>query len=81
MTDSPNSNTNWPASTCDERIRSVAVEAGIPPEALDLDGAPVTDWHNVLTEAANRGNVADLVAIAIDEYPTRVRCSARACEA
>lgn len=56
----------------DERIRSVAVEAGIPPEALDLDGAPVTDWHNVLTEAANRGNVADLVAIAIDEYPTRV---------
>lgn len=53
----------------DERIRSVAVEAGIPQEVLDLDGAPISDWYNVLREAANRGMVADLVAIASNEYP------------
>lgn len=53
----------------DERIRSVAVEAGIPHEVLDLDGAPITDWYNVLREAANRGMVADLVTIASSEYP------------
>ena len=53
----------------DERIRSVAVEAGIPHEVLDLDDAPITDWYNVLREAANRGMVADLVTIASSEYP------------
>ena len=55
----------------DERIRGVAAEAGIPQNVLDLDGAPIADWHNVLREAANRDKVAALVAIASDEYPSK----------
>lgn len=55
----------------DDRIRSVAVEAGIPSKVLDLDGAPISDWHVILREAVNRDKVDDLVAIAVAEYPSK----------
>ncbi|MEM7127579.1 MAG: effector-associated domain EAD1-containing protein [Chloroflexota bacterium] len=54
-----------------EQIRMVAVQAGIPERVLDLDGAPIVSWHNILREAANREKVETLVAIALDEFPKR----------
>jgi len=62
----------------EENIRVIAVQAGIPAAVLDIDGAALTAWYNVLREAANRQKVAAIVDIAKSDFPPRLAVLTRA---
>ncbi|MEZ4864832.1 MAG: hypothetical protein R3C14_26200 [Caldilineaceae bacterium] len=52
-------------------IRRIAYDAGIPDRAVNLDNAPITDWHNLLVEACRRNKLNNLIGVIQNEYPAK----------
>jgi hypothetical protein len=53
------------------RAELLAVDAGLPESALDLDGSPAVFWQSIIAEAERQGKVLALLDLAIDRAPAR----------
>lgn len=53
------------------KARTVTDRAGIPSQHIDMDGAMHEVWHGIVTEAARRRQLIDLVRAATAQYPAR----------
>jgi formylglycine-generating enzyme required for sulfatase activity len=53
----------------EDAARRVAHDAGVPDEHIPWAGAPIDRWHAVLDEAAKRGLLDAVLAVARREYP------------
>lgn len=58
--------------------RRVVDEAGIPAGRIAFSGQAAASWHAVVVEADKQDMLPALVAVALDEYPRRVRALAEA---
>lgn len=56
-----------------EDMRRVVAEAGIPAYAVNLDGASVNAWAEIVAEARRRQREHALVAVALREFPQDAR--------
>ncbi|MBI4784104.1 MAG: trypsin-like peptidase domain-containing protein [Oscillatoriophycideae cyanobacterium NC_groundwater_1537_Pr4_S-0.65um_50_18] len=50
-------------------VRSLIEDAGLDPAYIDLSGAPVTRWYEVLSEAKKQLKLDSILARAIERYP------------
>jgi V8-like Glu-specific endopeptidase len=52
-----------------EDVRTLLDEAGVPVGHVALGHRPITNWHESVREAANRGKLERLVEVASSRYP------------
>jgi Trypsin-like peptidase domain/Effector-associated domain 1 len=50
-------------------VRSLIEDAGLDPAYIDLSGAPVSRWYEVLSEAKKHHKIDAILALAIERYP------------
>jgi Trypsin-like peptidase domain/Effector-associated domain 1 len=50
-------------------VRSLVEDAGLDPAYIDLSGAPVSRWYEVLSEAKKHHKIDSILALAIERYP------------
>jgi len=52
-----------------EDSRLVVEEAGLQPAFIEFDSKAITNWHNILREAAKRSKVQAIIDVARKDYP------------